>query len=486
VSYPACVDCAAAVKPRHRDRCHVCHRRAARAALKRPCSQCARLRHLRPNGLCAGCVRAATPCKPPKTITCRRCGQQRRNGGHGLCNRCNLADPDRPFRYAASIAARLPATPDWWDEFAAFVITRRYPGGAVDLLRQTARILTADPHATPQQILQRCTDPAGSARVTGDVLTAFFTAHGLVLHTDTAQRRTATSRQRYLDAIPTPLAGAVAEFNQAALAERDQARRSGRHPLSDTTLQTRLRILRDLATHLNTHRQVISWTEVTTTDLEGFLARTPQARHQQTYVLRHFFAFARHRKLILIDPAQPLRLGAQPGFTGTVLDPAIQRILFRRWTNSTTHPHERLTGLLCLLHAASNLEIRTLTVTDLNPTPRTLHFPGRPFPTPLDPASWDALDACLRHREALNTLNPHLVVTGATRTRDTPADSSYLSRRLAPAGTTPAACRQTRIAQLVTDLDPKLTATVLGMHDTGLVRYLADNVDHDRLQPTRH
>ena len=63
-------------------------------------------------------------------------------------------------------------------------------------------------------------------------------------------------------------------------------------------------------------------------------------------------------------------------------------------------------------------------------------------------------------------------------------DGSYLTRRLAPAGVTPSACRKTRIAQLVNDLDPKLTAAALGMQDSGLVRYLADNVDHDRLQRT--
>ena len=40
------------------------------------------------------------------------------------------------------------------------------------------------------------------------------------------------------------------------------------------------------------------------------------------------------------------------------------------------------------------------------------------------------------------------------------------------------------IALLVTDLDVKLTATALGMNDAGLVRYLADNVDRDRLTPT--
>jgi len=47
-----------------------------------------------------------------------------------------------------------------------------------------------------------------------------------------------------------------------------------------------------------------------------------------------------------------------------------------------------------------------------------------------------------------------VIVTNATRTGDAPADGSYLTRRLAPAGTTPPACRQTRIAQLVNDLDP--------------------------------
>jgi hypothetical protein len=44
--------------------------------------------------------------------------------------------------------------------------------------------------------------------------------------------------------------------------------------------------------------------------------------------MRRFFAFARQRKLILADPARPLRLGAQPGFTGTVLDLSAQRSLF--------------------------------------------------------------------------------------------------------------------------------------------------------------
>jgi hypothetical protein len=75
-----------------------------------------------------------------------------------------------------------------------------------------------------------------------------------------------------------------------------------------------------------------------------------------------------------------------------------------------------------------------------------------------------------------------VIVTNATRTGNAPADGSYLIRRLDPVGTRPSACRQTRIAQLVNDLDPKLTAAALGMRDS--VRYLADNVDRDRLQRT--
>jgi hypothetical protein len=201
-------------------------------------------------------------------------------------------------------------------------------------------------------------------------------------------------------------------------------------------------------------------------------------------VLRRFFGWARRHKITLTNPAQRLRLGAQPGFSGTVLDLAQQRVLFGRWTTDKTHPHERLTGLLALLHGASNRQIRTLTVTDIDPSRRAVQLSGRPFPTPLDPATWAALTTCLRRRDELGTLNPHLIVTGTTRTRDTSAASSYLTCALAASGTTPSACRQSRIAQLVTDLDPKLTAVALGMHDTGLVRYLADNVDRDRLQRT--
>lgn len=480
--YRTCADCPAPVKFGDRVRCHVCHRRVTRAALKRPCPHCGQVRHLGGSGACAICGRGAVPGRPARIITCARCGEQRQHASHGLCNRCSLADPDRPFRYAAAAARRLRQVPGWWEDLAAFAAARHHPGGAIEILREARRLLAADPAASPAQLLDRCEPANGTA---GRALRRFFTSRGLALPGDQEQRRAAARRRRHLDAVPAGLAAAVAAFNDSQLEERDRARRAGRHPVSDITVETRLRILRDLAVHLTSAGPVSGWSQVTTTDLEAFLGHSPDSnRHQRTYVLRGFFRWAKRRKLILIDPAISLRLGSQPAFTGNVLDATVQRALFRRWTDHATHPHERLTGLLTLLHAASNAQIRGLTTGDADAARRTLNLAGRPFPVPLDPVSWAALQDCLRHRADLRTLNPHVIVTRATRTGDSPAHQTYLTRVLRPAGTTPSLCRQTRIAQLVTDLDPKLAATALGMQDSGLVRYLAGNVDSDRLERT--
>ncbi|MBA2560177.1 MAG: integrase, partial [Propionibacteriales bacterium] len=413
-------------------------------------------------------------------IHCGRCGEQRRNVGHGLCNRCALADPDRPFRYAASLAGQMAPAPSWWDPLVEFTAARYYPSGTVAVLRETGRLLISDPSMTPHQ-LGRLPTTALTA-TTGRVLTAFFTLHGLALAPDRPHQRAAARRARFVAAIANPLRDAVAKFDHTQTSEQDRRRRTGQRTLSDITLETRLRILRDLAAHLHTSRTITGWAEVSTTDLEAFLARAPAARHQRTYVLRRFFTWANGRKLVLTNPARVLSLGAQPAFTGIVLDIDAQRALFARWTRDTTPDQERLVGLLALLHAASNTEIRHLRVADIDTIRRTVALAGRPFPTPLDPPTWTALQRCLASRETARTLNPHVIITRVTSGRDTAADSSYLTRLLAPARTTPEACRQTRLTELVNDLDPKLAAVALGMNDNGLVRYAADNVARDRLQ----
>ena len=202
-------------------------------------------------------------------------------------------------------------------------------------------------------------------------------------------------------------------------------------------------------------------------------------------MLRRYFAWARQRKLILINPARPLQPGPQPAFTGTLLDTATQRGLLRRWTSPAAHPHERLAGLLALLHAASSAQIRGLTVTGIDGKHRTLTLTRRPFPTPADPATWAAVQACLGPPRPARHLEPapdrHRAPPGPATLPPTAPTWAAGS----PRPHYPTACRQTRIAQLVNDLDPKLTATALGMRDSGLVRYLADNVARDRLHRTK-
>lgn len=214
--YPTCVDCPAPVKFRHRLRCHACHRRTERAALKRGCAQCGQLRHLREDDRCAGCLRAATPPKAPKTTVCRGCGEQRRNVGHGLCNRCMQADPDRPFRYAASLALRMqPAPPPWWHPLVVFSAARFHPGGTVAVLRETGPLLVAEPSLSPHQLMTLT--PPKLTPTTLRVLTAFFTHRGLAIPPDAAQRRSAARREGHLEAVAAPLSEAVAAFNQTQM-----------------------------------------------------------------------------------------------------------------------------------------------------------------------------------------------------------------------------------------------------------------------------
>ncbi len=114
-----------------------------------------------------------------------------------------------------------------------------------------------------------------------------------------------------------------------------------------------------------------------------------------------------------------------------------QRELFKRWTtNQTITPNEATIGLLGLLHACSNQELRHLTVSDLDHLNRTVNIAGRPSAVPLDPATWTAIDATLRYRGTLHTANPHLLVNRRTKTTNQPVSNIYVRHLLQPVGTT--------------------------------------------------
>ncbi|MPZ52883.1 MAG: hypothetical protein GEU79_09140 [Acidimicrobiia bacterium] len=145
------------------------------------------------------------------------------------------------------------------------------------------------------------------------------------------------------------------------------------------------------------------------------------------------------------------------------------------------HPHEALVGLLSLLHAFTSTELRQIRVDDVDLLTQTIRVDGRPHLVPLDPASLAAIEACLTHRARLRTPNPHLIVTKTTNTRSTPASPAYISHVLDPAEVNTKTLRSTRLVDLVISLDPKLVAEALGMNADGLLDYLADHVDPDRL-----
>ncbi|HZT66311.1 MAG TPA: hypothetical protein VFA11_11035 [Acidimicrobiales bacterium] len=145
------------------------------------------------------------------------------------------------------------------------------------------------------------------------------------------------------------------------------------------------------------------------------------------------------------------------------------------------HPHEAFVGIMALLHAASSSELRQLRVDDVDEHDRSIRLGERPHPVPLDPVSATALAGCLRHRESLATLNPHVIVTKVTKPRQTPASMTYMSHVLDPAGAAIKRLRCTRLLDMIVSLDPKIVAEALGMNAGGLVSYLADSVDAGRL-----
>jgi site-specific recombinase XerD len=309
-------------------------------------------------------------------------------------------------------------------------------------------------------------------------LEEFFVEHHLALPTDQNELLATGRRNRRVHAVPEPLRPAVVIFEQSQMAARARATRAGTRPRSDNTLEAQLSTIRDLANFLIQQRNITDWASVDITTVEAFLATKPANRKSRLTSLRHFFRFARTRRLILIDPTRDLSAPRPRGFRGTTLTPAEQRRLFRRWSTDTTiHPNEALVGLLALLHGASTDELRHLNVADINHNKHTIHLGHRPHPVPLDPASWTALRRVLDHRERLGTVNPHVLVTKVTRTGQAAASAYFFSHLLDPVGIRPKVLRSTRLIDLVNNLDPKLVATAFGMTPEGVLTYFADRID---------
>jgi site-specific recombinase XerD len=388
---------------------------------------------------------------------------------------------------AERIAARLEHPPDWLAAFAGYLAGRLSPGRGVGLLHQLARIL-GQGNGSPAAVLAAARPvPPPSPGALARALEAFFTTARLTLPSDAAGQAAAIRRARRVAEVPAAFRPAAAAFDAGQLEARDRARRAGTRPRSDRTLEINLAAVRDLARFLMTRRaRVTGWQLVTAGDVEAFLAATanPAHRARQLQALRAFFRWARLRKMILADPTAVLRASSNTAFHGRLLTAAEQRRLYRRWTTGAgeLHPHEPAAGLLGLLHGASPGELRCLRPGDLDLPAATIRLGRRPQPTPLDPATAAALRRCLDHHDRHHRDgNPHLLVNQKSKTTAGPVSVSYLEELLARASVTPLLLRVTRLAHLVTTLDPVIVAEAFGVRHGTVLHYLAGTVDPGRL-----
>jgi site-specific recombinase XerD len=314
-------------------------------------------------------------------------------------------------------------------------------------------------------------------------LEEFFVGRGLAFGLDEPARLAAGRRRRRVVAVPEPLRPAVAGFCEHLVRSRERARRTGTLERADSTIEGTLSAVRDLACFLAAERTKTDWASVQVDDIESFLNTQPRNRQRRLGSVRQFFTWAQKNRIVLVEPTSTITGKQRTTFAGATLTLGEQRRLFCRWSNGgpDVHPHEALVGLLALLHALTNLELRSIRVDGLDVRTKTLLVPGRPYPVPLDPVSLAAIEVCLADRSRLGSHNPHLIVTRTTKTRSTPASPAYVAHALDPAGVAPKKLRATRLVDLVISIGPKVVAASLGMDPDGLLAYVTDDVDDARL-----
>jgi site-specific recombinase XerD len=424
--------------------------------------------------------------RPRRIVACVTCGQQRPLQACGQCSRCYQNDPALVHRCTETLAARLDPEPQWWTGFGEFLAARVAATRAVSMLHRLAAALACIPGASPTAVLEAVRNPGPAVGELARALETYFVESGLALALDTAAQAATNRRARRIAEIPVQFRSLATVFDTHQLQSRERARRAGTKPRSDRTLEINLATVRDLARYLDSYRPAVTdWTLVGVGDVEAFLATitNPSNRARHLHALQGFFRFARHNRHILADPTRHLNANSNIGFRGQVLEPARQHELFRRWTADTSdlHPHEPVIGLLGLLHGASDTELRSLRVDDIDLTVATAALGRRPHPTPLDPATTTALRHCLHHRDQHHSTGPWLLVNQKSKTIGRQVSLDYLAMILAPAQVTVQTLRTTRLAQLVTTMDPVLVAAAFGIRRGAVLHYLADSVDPTRL-----
>ena len=332
----------------------------------------------------------------------------------------------------------------------------------------------------PGAVVAALRTPGRSPGATARLVDEFFARTGLGTHLDEASSRAVQRRARRLNRVPVTLRPAVEAFAEHLLHSRTRAALIGTSALADSTIDARIAGLAQLAEELD-HRGIADWSAVASSDIETFVTFSPSARLASC---RAFFAFAKRRRLILVDPTSGITRMSPRGFAGRVLNTDQQRQLMRRWMRTDLDPRERAVGLLSLIHAASGSELRHLQSTDIELATGTLTLGRRPHRLPLDPLSASALDDLIQGREAMKTSNPHAIVTKVTRAHLTPCSPHFMTHVLDRANVVPSLLRQTRLADMAHQLDPRLVSAAFGITEGAALHYVTDAV-HDEEQSLR-
>ena len=472
-----CMDCGSS-ELHARGRCTPCYWKAKRESAKATCPGCGQSRLLRPEaGRCGMCVRRARPRKQPTPRICTGCGRLAEHDGLGLCSPCYQRDPGRIPTWTIGALGRLGTTaPPWFAPLAEDLATRCAPGVGTGHLRKVERLLhqgVVDPAAVVSALRVEGRSPGATARLVDE----FFTRTHLGSHLDEVHRRAEQRRTRRLDRLPDPLRPAVKAFTDYLIRSRTRAALVGAAGLADATIEARIADLAVLAKDL-TSRGITDWAAVSGEDIEAFVTANTGSRLASC---RAFFAFARRRKLILVDPTGGITHKSPRGFAGRVLSPDQQRQLLRRWMRLDIDPRERLVGLLSLIHGARVDEQRHLHLTDVDLTDGSITLGRRPYPVPLDPLTAAALRAVMTARQTAWTGNPHVLITKDSRAHENPCSTYFMTHILdgAGGGVCPALLRQTRLADLTHQLDPRLVSAAFGMTEGGALHYITDAVDDE-------
>lgn len=391
-----------------------------------------------------------------------------------MCYACYERQPERVATWTAGCLARLgPAAPDWLADLAAELGQRCHPSVALQHLGRIAGVLSGATTGPAAVVEALRTDTRRHARATATLLVEFLDRRGLGSFNDRVDRLRGW-RHRQLERLPARLRPAASAFVDHLVRQQRRARLYGTRGLADRTINRHLTNLVHFA-ELLASRRVDDWAAVSASDIEAFLTAADVPARLAT--CRAFFAYARRRKLVLVDPAAGISRGQRKGYAGRILTTVEQRVLLRRWTAADANPQERVVGLLCLLHAASVAELRHLTVEQIDLVAGRVQLGRRSVP--LDPLTTDALGACLEARAELATGNPHLLVNYQTRLHDRPCSSVFPASLLAPLAVTPRVLRQTRLADLTQRLDPRVAAAVAGITQEAALHYLVGTVDHE-------